>query len=106
MKPNRGLALLFAFFLFACQPKASPTVTILDNGKVITLQTDERVPNALLSQAGLTLNANDRVLVNGFPAQPNQPISNYPITLQLRRAANVTLNSSQGQKQIQSSAFT
>ena len=106
MKLNRGLAFLFAFFLCACQPKTAPTVTILDNGKVITLQTDKRVPSALLSQAGITLDRNDHLLVNGFPAQPDQPITNYPITLQIRRATNITLITPQGQKQIQSSAFT
>ena len=105
MKPNRGLALLFAFFLFACQPKASLTVTILENGKVITLQTEERVPAALLSQAGIILNAKDRILVNGLLALPNQPITNYPITLQIRRAVNIAILMPQDQKEIQSSAF-
>src|SRR5512133_1738909 len=69
MKINYKLALLFPFLLFACQPKVSSTATILDNEKMITLQTEERVPAALLSQAGIVLGNNDRILVNGFPAQ-------------------------------------
>jgi uncharacterized protein YabE (DUF348 family) len=106
MNLNRGWALLLSFFLFACQPATSSTVTILDNGQVITLQTNERVPFALLAQAGLTLNSNDRILVNGRTAAPDQPIPNLPATLQLRRAVNVTIITPEGQQQVQSSAFT
>ena len=106
MKPNCGLVLILAFTLFACQPATASTVTILDNGQVITLQTEARVASALLSQAGITLNPNDRVLLNGFPVAPDQPIITYPITLQVRRAFNLTLLTSDGQQQVQSSAFT
>jgi len=106
MKLSRWLKLAFAFTLFACQSATSSTVTILDNGKILTLQTDGRVPSALLSQAGIMLNPNDRVLVNGFPVERDQPITNYPITIQIRRALNITINTPQGQQQIQSSAFT
>jgi resuscitation-promoting factor RpfB len=106
MKINRGLPLLFVFFLFACQPSTPSTVTILNDEKIITLQTDERVPSALLSQAGITLNFNDRVLVNGFPVAPDQPITNYPITLQIRRAVSIALVTPKGQQKIQTAAFT
>jgi len=114
MKLNRGLALVFIFSLFACQPTTPPAVTIIDNGNLITLQTDERVPSALLNQAGITLNPKDRVLLNGLPIALDQPITNpstssgqrSPITLQIRRAVNLTLITPEGQKQIQSSAFT
>ena len=58
--------MLFAFILFACQPTTSSTVTILDNGQVITLQTKERIPAALLAEANITLGPNDRVLVDGL----------------------------------------
>jgi len=75
------------------------------------LQTTESVPSALLRQAGITLNPNDRILLNGLPVAPNElitsdSITNSPITLQLRRAIPVTINSPDGEKQIQSSAFT
>ncbi|MEP7136989.1 MAG: ubiquitin-like domain-containing protein [Chloroflexota bacterium] len=106
MKINRVLALVFAFCLFACQPTTPPTVTIIDNDKVITLQTDERVPSALIAQAGITLAPADRVLSNGLPIALNQPITQLPITLQLRRAVNLTLITPQGQQRLQSSAFT
>ena len=103
--------LVFVFFLFACQPATSPTVTIIDNEQIITLQTDERGPSAILSQAGIALNPNDRVLLNGLPVALEQPISISPIsafhvTLQIRRAVPFSLSSPNGEQQIQSSAFT
>src|SRR6266487_3803371 len=102
MKLSRWLKLAFAFTLFACQSATSSTVTILDNGKILTLQTDGRVPSALLSQAGIMLNPNDRILLNGFPVALDSPITTYPITIQIRRALNITINTPQGQQQIQS----
>jgi resuscitation-promoting factor RpfB len=106
MKRYYRLAFTLVSFLFACQPSTLPTVTIMLNDKILKLQTRERVPSSLLNQAGLTLNPNDRVLLNGLTIALNQPITNYPITLQIRPAASLTLNTSDGQQQIQSSAFT
>ncbi|HEX9386637.1 MAG TPA: ubiquitin-like domain-containing protein [Anaerolineales bacterium] len=104
MKFARLLA--FGFILFACQPTTLPIVTIIDDGKIIMLQTDERTPSALLNQAEITLNPNDRVLLGGLPIAPDQPITNYPITLQVRRAVTLTLVTTDGEKNFQSSAFT
>jgi len=111
MKSNRGLALAFVFLLFACQAPIPSTVTILENENIITLQTNERVPSALLEQAGITLNPNDCILVNGLTIIADQPIPSYPvssspITLQSRRAKNLTLITPDGEQQFQSSAFT
>jgi len=106
MKLNRGLVLAFAFFIFARQPAIPPTVTIIENDKIITLQTDERVPSALLDQAGITINSGDRILLNGLPVSLDQPITNSPITLQVRRAAAIILITPEGEQQFQSSAFT
>jgi resuscitation-promoting factor RpfB len=106
MKTNRWLALPFALFLCACQPGAPSKVTIIDQGKVSTLQTEEHVPAALLSQAGITLGSNDRILVNGLPVPIDQPISNSPITLQLQRATTISLVTPDGEKSIQSSRST
>ncbi len=104
---NRWLALLFAFLFISCQPTTPSTVMIIDNDQVISLQTDERVPAALLTQAGIALNANDRVLVNGLPVDLNERVTNYPITLQLRRAIRLTLVAPDGKQQVlQSAAFT
>jgi uncharacterized protein YabE (DUF348 family) len=103
---KRFCALAVAFMLFACQPPALPSVTIIDNDKIIRLQTDERVPVTLLAQAGLTLNPSDRVLLNGVPVASDQLIANSPITLQIRRAIPITLITPEGEQKIQSSAFT
>ena len=106
MKMYRWLALTYAFLLFACQPASPSTVTILDNDQIISLQTDERTPSALLAQAGVILGSNDRVLVNGFPTGLNELISDSPLILQIRRATDLSLNTPQGEQKMQSSAFT
>lgn len=106
MKFARPLAVTILFFLLACQPNISPIVTIIDNEQVITLETNERVPSTLLNQAEIILNPNDLVLLNGLPTALDQPITNYPITLQIRRAIPVTIISRDGEQKLQSSAFT
>lgn len=99
--------LLFALLLFACQPPAPPVVAILDGERVITLQTEERTLSALLLQAGITLDTQDDVLINGKPADSlDQRIEDTPLTIQIRRAVTVTLVTPQGERQIQTSAFT
>ena len=104
MKFARLLA--FGFILFACRPKTLPIVTIMDHDKIITLQTEERVASALLNQAGILLNSTDRVLLNGLPIAIDQPITDSPIVLQVRRAVALTLITADGEKKLQSSAFT
>src|SRR5687768_4074325 len=106
MKFLRFSAFAASFFLFACQPVILPAVLIVDNHKTITLQTDENIPSKLLNEAGISLNPDDRVLLNGLPTSLDQPITNTPITIQIRRAVSITLVTPDGQKQLQSSAFT
>ena len=106
MKSACVLAVVLFFFLLACQPTTLPSVTIIDNENIITLQTNERVPSALLNQAGITLSPNDRVLLNGIPTSPDEPITNSPVTLQVRRAIPIIINSPDEGKKVLSSAFT
>ena len=108
MKRYHWLAFALIFFLFGCEPSIPTTVTIIANpsGQIITLQTNERVPSALLNQAGIRLNPNERILFNGLPITFDQPITERPITLQVRRAISFTLNTPDGKQQVQSSAFT
>ena len=112
MKLRQSLALAFTFLLFACQTTTSPsTVTIIDSEKILTLQTEERVPSAILAQAGINLNPKDEVLSNGIPIALDErisqsPVSSQPAVLQIRRAANLLLITPQGQQAIQTSAFT
>jgi uncharacterized protein YabE (DUF348 family) len=94
MKFRHTCTLTLAFFLFACQPTAPQTVTIIDGENIITVQTDERVPTAILNEAGITLNSGDTILLNGLTVPPDQPISNSLISssrffLQIRRAENI-----------------
>jgi len=106
MKTKPGLALAFTFLLSACQPASLPTVTIIDNETPITLQTEERVPSALFAQAGLDFSPNDQDLLNGYPTAPDQPVTNSPSALQIRRAVTVTITSPGGEQTLQTSAFT
>jgi len=107
MKFYRWLALTLVFILFACQPQQTQdTVTIIDGGNTQTLQTHERVPLLILTQAGLAPGPNDRVLVNGFLTPLDQAVTDHPITLQIRRAVALTLVTPQGQQIIESAAFT
>src|SRR5687767_6723504 len=100
MKSAGILAVALVLFLLACQPASLPTVTIIENDQVITLQTDERVPAALLHQAGITLQPGDRILLNGLPISPDQPVTTYPFTVQIRRAITLTIKTPEGEKQI------
>ena len=104
---RRLLFLAVSLLLFACQSSApATTITIIDNDQVNTLQTDERVPSALLAQAGITINPMDRVLFKGQTVNLDSPLeSSQDITLQIRRARTLTFITSDGQQQIQSSAF-
>jgi len=106
MRNHSRLALAITLFLFACQPAPLPTVTIIDDETPITLQTEERVPSALFAQAGLNFSPNDQVLLNGYPTSPDQPVTNSPITLQIRRAVTVTITSPLGEQTLQTSAST
>jgi resuscitation-promoting factor RpfB len=107
MRPIHWLAVLGLSLIFsACQPAAQATVRIIDNGHVSILRSDERLPAALLSQAGIPLGPNDRVLADGIPVPPNQLLQSAPIVLQTRRAMTITVVTPDGEKKIQTSAST
>ena len=106
MKLHHSLVLTFTYLLFACQPVTPSIITIIDGNETVTVQTNEQAPSILLAQAGVTINQNDRILINGVPVTVDEPITNNPMTLQIRRAVMVTINTSVGQQQIQTSALT
>ena len=85
----RHAAALLCFMLVACQSAARQTITIVDGETIVTQQTDKRVPVVILNEAGITLDANDRILLNGIPASPDSPITTFPITLQIAPADEV-----------------
>ena len=111
MKPAHKLAITFSLFLAACQPINPPYVIVIDKNQIQALETSERAPAALLALAGIKLDPNDRVLVNGLTlasdeAMASSPVTASPITLQVRRALPITILTPDDEKQMQSSAFT
>jgi len=102
MKSLRKSVFVLLLFLFACQPKAQTQFTIIDGENIIPIQTSQHVPLLILSEAGISIQPTDRVLVNGIPFVLDETISSDSFQMQLRRTMNVTLN---GQP-IQTSALT
>ena len=93
MKLLRGAALLVLLLLSACQPQAPARIAIVDGMQLHVLITNERVPRAILAQAGILLTPADLVLSNGYviPLDDILPVSSTQ-TLQMRRAAILTVN--------------
>ncbi len=107
MKLFRWLALWLILLLSACQLNNQASITILDGGNILKVESSERVPLILLTEAGIAPQPHDRVLLNGNAVPMDQPITtNNPIQLQLRRAVTLTLVSPQGEQTIQTSALT
>ena len=107
MKISRWLAFPLTFLLISCQPNTPSSITIIDGEKFQIIESSERVPLTLLIQNGFAPQPNDRVLLNGNPIPIDQPINeSSTITLQIRRAVGLTLNTPQGQQTIQTSALT
>lgn len=73
----------------------------------MTVTTHERLPILILAEAGITPQPDDRVLVNGAPQGLEEEITaNGNIQLELRRAMKVKLITSEGEREITSSALT
>jgi len=107
MKFIRSLAVLLLIPLFGCRPLPPRSVTIIDGEKNFSFTTSEIVPLLILSEAGITAQPADRVLVNGIPhALDSEITATGNIQLQFRRAVNVRLITPQGEQTIQTSAFT
>lgn len=87
------LAFAWIVFFTACEPHLPLTFAIVDNGQVKTLITYERVPIKLLTEAGIVLGSTDKILINGYEVQSDQPLPyKKDYTLQIRRAAGVNIN--------------
>ncbi len=106
MKSLRWLVFALTFLLFACQANSPSTIAIIDGKQNYSIESAERVPLDLLTQAGVVPQPFDRVLLNGMLLPLDQPLPETSfIQLQLRRAMPLTINSPQGQQVIQSSAL-
>ncbi len=68
-------------------------VQILADGKISSIYSAERLPAALLSQAGLSLSKGDQLLSNGLKVDPAQPIplKSPSLSLQLVRSVAFSL---------------
>ena len=106
MKYFRWLACAFLFFLTACQPQSS-SITIIDGDQIHRIESNEKALIPLLTQVGIVLGPNDRVLVNGTETSldQTQPVADSP-TIQIRRAVALILNTPQGQQTLETSALT
>lgn len=106
MKSLLRLAFALTLFLAACQPNGR-SVAILDGERILRVNTGERIPLIILTEAGIVPGADDRVLVNGIPQKLDQPIeTDGAVQLQLRRAVTLTLVTPSGERTLRSSALT
>ncbi len=86
-------ALAILLSLSACGPRTSTTISIIDGNHVRTLITNERVPAALLVQAGVIMSPADRVLFNGNEIAIDIPLPTAAsYTLQVQRAMTLSVS--------------
>ncbi len=98
--------LAFVIILAACQTQTTP-VTILADGQVYSINTDQRIPKTILEGVRITLGPADRVIYLGTNTPPDGELPEaQSYTLIVRRAVAVTIISPEGRKTIQTSAFT
>lgn len=102
MKSIHKLTWIIFLFLFSCQPSQPTAITIIDGENIISISTSQRVPFFILTEAGISFQPNDRVLVNGNVYALDEAVAENIFQIQLRRAFNINLN---GQT-IQTSALT
>ena len=106
MKNFRWLAWMILFLVTACQPISS-SVTIIDGDHIQRIESAERDLIPLLTQAGIDLGQNDRVFINGISTPLDQTqLEVGSLTIQIRRAVDLTLTTPQGHQTIQTSALT
>jgi len=104
---KRILWLALVFLLAACQPQFSRgTINILDGEKTIAHATNLHIPAQILAEAGITLDAHDKLLVNGQFADPNTRMDCENCTLQIRRAVTMKLITPDGEHELITAAWT
>ena len=107
MKSLQWLAFLLTLFLYSCQPNSPRSITIIDGETILTVTTSSKTPLLILTEAGITPQPTDRVLVNGIPFALDESITaNDSFQLQLRRSVPLTFVTPQGELTIQTSALT
>jgi uncharacterized protein YabE (DUF348 family) len=100
------LALVPLLLLAACRATPTP-VTIRADGRIFQFNSSQRLPAELLSESGITLGANDRLLYLSAMIQPDQPLPDAKAyTLVVRRAMHLTLVTPDSTRMLSSSAQT
>lgn len=103
--PSVLLAFLTLLLVTSCQ--GAVNATILADGKVYQFTTSQTLPSDLLSEAGITLRENDRLLFLGASVPLDQPLPEPgPYTLVVRRAVPLTLVTPEGTQTLETSAST
>ncbi len=97
---------ILSLLLISCQPQPLPSVSILEDGQVHTIVTNERTPANLLAQAGIPLAPTDQLLVNGLPFPLQQALPAGMNALQVRRAMSVILVTPGGEQTLTTTAKT
>jgi uncharacterized protein YabE (DUF348 family) len=102
MHSLRWVSLACLALLLGCESQARATIAIVDGTQLRIVVTNERVPAAILAQAGLILTPADELLFNGVPLGHDAALPSRSGTLQLRRAFSISINA----KTIQTTAGT
>jgi uncharacterized protein YabE (DUF348 family) len=103
---NIPWSILALLLLCACQPQTIP-VTILDGDQALSISSSKTIPAEILASAQITMGPNDRLLYIGSSISLEQalPIAKS-YTLTVRRAVLLTIETSNGEKIVQTSALT
>lgn len=106
MKHFSWLAFILVLVFSACQPNGI-SITIKDGEHIAAVNSSERVPLVILTQAGIAPGVHDRVFVNGVAHALDETLTTGgDIQLQLRRAVALTLVMPGGGREFQTSALT
>jgi adhesin HecA-like repeat protein len=94
MKPQPWLALSVCLLLTACRsPQAARSTVVVDADQIVQLNSDSRVPDSLLSQAGMSFTEADRILNRGGTVNAQYALPpGEPIAIQVKRAVEILLN--------------
>lgn len=93
----RAVPIVGGLLLFSCQARDATTIAIVDGTLLRIVVTREHLPSRILVQAGISVSATDLLLFDGEPVpQDSAWIIPEAGTLQIRRGASISINSSEG----------
>jgi len=96
----------FSLFLLAFQSQ-KPTIIVIEDGNIHHIQTDERVPLLIITAEQIPFAVDDRVYLNGKSIPVDEPLPNTKkVTIQIRHAVQVILDTPDGQQNLNTTAFT